>query len=362
MEDKIEEVLKQYPVRVKTKRRMRGAILLETEEGIRMIRSYAGSRSRLYFEEQVKQCLCDRGYSLVDTVVENLDGELLTRDGAGGRWIMKQWYLGRECDIRDSREVRQASAHLAKLHEKMLLSEEQLSGLGSCEKEAGEGTENKEMHLVTVSEEEDEERGALARTQGSDLFERHNRELKRIHSYIRKKRRKNEMEICLLNSFHHFYEQGCEAQRMCEENGDFEHLLRKAKEYREVVHGSYNYHNIIFQGRQIVTTNFERAEIGIQILDLYDFIRKVMEKNGWKQELGLRMVDAYQQIRRMDLREKRLLYTMLLYPEKYWKQCNFYYNGKKSWMSAKNYEKLQRIQAQEAERIKFLDAIKRLLF
>lgn len=358
MEDKIEEVLKQYPVRVKTRKRMRGAILLETEEGIRIIRSYAGSRSRLHFEEQVKQCLCDRGYSLVDTVVENLDGELLTRDGAGGRWIMKQWYLGRECDMRDSREIRQASAHLAKLHEKMLLSGEQLSELGVCEtEEDSEGAENLSALAANRAE-------IVENCQGkeNDLFERHNRELKRIHSYIRKKRRKNEMEICLLNSFHHFYEQGCEAQGMCEENGDFGYLLKKAREHGEVVHGSYNYHNIIFQGRQIVTTNFERAEIGIQILDLYDFIRKVMEKNGWKQELGLRMVDAYQQIRGMDLREKRLLYTMLLYPEKYWKQCNFYYNGKKSWMSAKNYEKLQRIQAQEAERIKFLDAIKRLLF
>lgn len=63
------------------------------------------------------------------------------------------------------------------------------------------------------------------------------------------------------------------------------------------MHGSYNYHNIIFQGREVVTSNFENAKVGIQIMDLYGFLRKTMEKNGWKQDLGRRMIASYEEKR-----------------------------------------------------------------
>ena len=47
--------------------------------------------------------------------------------------------------------------------------------------------------------------------------------------------------------------------------------------------------------------------------------------------------------------------------EKYWKQCNFYYNGKKSWMSSKSYEKLLRMRGQEENRMRFLEMLLREL-
>ena len=53
---------------------------------------------------------------------------------------------------------------------------------------------------------------------------------------------------------------------------------------------------------------------------------------------------------------------LFLFPEKFWKQINFYYNGKKSWMSLKNYEKLRKMEEQEQERQKFLREIRGLLF
>jgi len=128
-----------------------------------------------------------------------------------------------------------------------------------------------------------------------------------------------------------------------------------------ICHGNYNYHNIMLSGEQVITTNFEKADIGLQVIDLYGFIRKVMEKNSWNIETGIKVIEAYRKERELGSEERRVLYAMLLYPEKYWKLVNFYYNGKKSWMSAKNYEKLKRICSQEQERHKFLKEVKRLL-
>ena len=195
-----------------------------------------------------------------------------------------------------------------------------------------------------------------------DFFGRRNRELKRVHTYIRKKRRKNEMELALLDAFAHYYEQGCEAEQLETAEHNYDYLQREAAEQGKLMHGSYNYHNIVFQGREVVTSNFENAKVGIQIMDLYGFLRKTMEKNGWKQDLGRRMIASYEEKRSLSEEERHLLYTLLLYPEKYWKQCNFYYNGKKSWMSSKSYEKLLRIRGQEEGRIQFLEMIKDVLF
>ena len=87
-----------------------------------------------------------------------------------------------------------------------------------------------------------------------------------------------------------------------------------------------------------------------------------MEKNGWDTSQGVQILDTYQKIRPLEKREAKLLYVLLLFPEKFWKQINFYYNGRKSWMSVKNYDKLLKIESQEEKRRNFLMEAKRLLF
>lgn len=344
MEDKFEEILAQYPIQSKSKRRVRGAILLETEDGLRLLRSYNGHRNHLATEEQIKEHLIQQGYPYVDLAIANEKGEILTRDSSGGVWIMRKWYTGRECDIRDAKEVCQVTAHLGRLHQ--LLVQPLMQHKAS--EEVSEASADSQEVSIDLTEKV--------------YFAKHNRELKRIHSYIRKKRRKNEMELGLLNSFSYYYEQGCEAEKIDAEGDIYRSLYRQAVLERRYMHGSYNYHNLLIQGKRIATTNFENTKVGIQILDLYGLLRKVMEKNGWKCDLGIQMLDAYQKNRKLSEQERKLLYTLLLYPEKFWKQCNFYYNGKKSWMSGKNYDKLLRLLAQEKERLQFLDTIKGVLF
>lgn len=100
--------------------------------------------------------------------------------------------------------------------------------------------------------------------------------------------------------------------------------------------------------------------MGLQVTDLYDWIRKTMEKNSWNSDMGISIVTAYINSREMETGELEMLYALLMYPEKYWKLVNFYYNGKKTWISEKNYEKLEKIRNQESDRQKFIAKIKDL--
>lgn len=51
--------------------------------------------------------------------------------------------------------------------------------------------------------------------------------------------------------------------------------------------------------------------------------------------MGISIVKAYINSREMETGELEMLYALLVYPEKYWKLVNFYYNGKKTWISEK---------------------------
>lgn len=52
------------------------------------------------------------------------------------------------------------------------------------------------------------------------------------------------------------------------------------------------------------------------------------------------------------------LYYRLLYPEKFWKIVNFYYNSGKAWIPDKNLEKLEKICEQEQQKTEFLETFK----
>ena len=270
MDDKLDEVIKKYPVIVKSRRRIRGAVLLDTDKGIYMAKMYTASRKRLLFEEKVKAALTSAGYANVDYAVKNIDGELLTDDGSGNKWLVKKWYNGVECDIKDIKKVVFASSNMAVIHKLMVIGSE----------------DDTQVHVKTN------------KLDIEALFLRHNKEIKRVHGYIREKRQKNEMEICLLNSYKNFSGQGIIAEEFLKESG-YSSLCNEAVSQGRVLHGSYNYHNIIVSGEQVITTNFEKADIGLQVIDLYDFIRKVMEKNSWNIDIGINAIDAYRREREL---------------------------------------------------------------
>ena len=52
------------------------------------------------------------------------------------------------------------------------------------------------------------------------------------------------------------------------------------------MHGDYNYHNILILPGDTAITNFEHMRIGIQVQDLYYFLRKAMEKISLETETG----------------------------------------------------------------------------
>lgn len=319
-----EEAEKTYGFQVNALRRGRGSWILETDQGLRLLKEYRGSVNRLEFEEAVLQSLDGMETVKADQYVRNSEGELLSSAEDGSRYIVKQWYADRECDLKDEKELLSAARALALLHRQF--------------REVKRQAEWNMRSMVSPP-----------------LFEamrRHNRELRRARTFIRGKRKKNEFEFCVIRNFECFAVQAEEAEQGMEQL--YEKHGEEIMNGYAVCHGEPDYHHILIGNGYTAVTEFNQMHLGVQMEDLYYFLRKIMEKHDWNERLGRQIMETYERVLPITELERQVLYYLFRYPEKYWKQINFYYNANKAWVPAKSTEKIKKLEAQQKMREKFI--------
>ena len=333
MNEKYTEALEQYDMEILAVRRGRGSWICETDQGCRLLKEYRGTAKRLEFEDQVLGMLDPRTSLRTDRYVRNKEGALFTVTGDGTCYIVKEWFLDRECSLKDGFEIRQALSRLAMLH----------------------------RQFREIPFREEWRMGSTGEQPLDEEMDRHNREMQRVRNYIRGKRKKTEFEMCVIGSFDIFFDQARQALRGMEELWEQEapeglKAAQLAPEDRPLYlcHGDLDQHHVLMGGRYTAIIDYNRMHLGIQVTDLYRFMRKAMEKHGWNADMGLSMLESYERILPMEKKERACLYYLFLYPEKYWKQLNFYYNSNKAWIPVRNIDKLRVLEAQQPARNAFL--------
>ena len=121
----------------------------------------------------------------------------------------------------------------------------------------------------------------------------------------------------------------------------------------QICHGEYIHHNLLVAGGHMTVINFEKFSVNVQMNDLYLFMRKVLEKQNYDARLGRKMLKTYSEVRPLREEEREYLGIRLLYPEKFWKLANYYYNTNKAWIPGKHMEKLEKFLAQREKRVSF---------
>ena len=244
----------------------------------------------------------------VDCYIPNQEENLVSRDRDGIPYTMQYWYEGRECDTRSKEDIFKSIRTMAELHQR--------------------------MHIPTVEYyiEPSLENGYL----------RHNQELKKIRSFIRKRGASSPFEKIYLATVEDFLRDGEEAYAALRGSG-YQELRQKAETEGEVCHGEYNQHNVLILKSGTAVTNFEHWGFDTQMADLYRFMRKILEKYNWDVRFGKEMLKAYHEIKPVSKEEWTNLKIRFSYPEKYWKLANYYYTHRKTWISVKNTEKLQNL-------------------
>lgn len=369
MNDKSLECLKFYDMQIKKMVKGRGGIILFTDRGCRLFLECSRNDGFYLRDEAVTNAVSEAGFNNVDSYVRNQNGELFTVGDDGRKYVMKNWFGGRECDVKSVNDVVGAVRTLAQLH--ICLNVVSSAGV----KYVQEG-ENQNMmrrwECMALAESEDygqeaELKASESRTQniyvqfdkGAGMrqnLDRHTKEIKKAANYMRGKKKKNEFEQIALGAIDTFYKEADNASELLKSE-QFDERFERMEQTRELVHGSYNYHNVFLDTENggSAVTNFEKCHNDCQVADLYQFLRKVMEKHDWDINVAYRIVDEYDKLKPLADVDLDMLVALLSFPEKFWKIINQYYNAGKAWVPAKNIDKLKVVISQNIQRRELID-------
>lgn len=324
MSDKLSEVYECYDMTIISTGKGRGMNIVKTDRGIRVLQPLMMSESRLEQEALFKEQIVNAGYVNVDVYIRNRDGEYVTYDRYHTPYVLKEYFEGKECNIRAESDMVKAVDNLADLH----LALDSM-GLSRSVKETTREGKQECKTLYT--------------------FERRNRELQRVQRFMRKKSARSEFEYLYLSCFNRYYQQGRQVYLEMQADqalADFEKLT--------YCHGAYNQHNVLFLKNDMATVNFDHFTIDHPLTDLYTFLRKAMEKNEYQTDLLQRLMDTYTLKIPFSGPDYKLLYYLFLYPEKFWKISNQYNNMNKAWIAPKMMEKLHSLLEIESKKQEML--------
>lgn len=323
--DRAVSLLEQYELTVNRTWKGRGAILCDTDRGLKIFMEYPYPREKIILQDALLTHIREAGTTRAESIVRNKENELLCVDTDQTAYVLKDYFTGQECSVRDLQDCRRAVVRLAKLHRLMYLP-------AYCAQN--------EVRAFSLSRE----------------FEKHTRELKKVYKFLRAKSQRGDFELFLLHYFLPFYEKAKQVSLLVqaqESEAEQEHLQRMGS----LCHGDYQYHNILFSAGDEAVVHFEKCVLDSQMRDLGLFLRKVLEKNDWDVNMGLELLEAYDKEKTLTETDRRQLYYRFAYPEKFWKIVNFYYNNGKAWIPEKNTEKLTRVLEQEQNRERFLKRV-----
>lgn len=320
MYNRTEIILEAYPFEFTDIQKGRGVYLCLCQDGSKKIlKEFPGSLSKAELLDRFLKYLKERG-NMVEQIVYTKEEQALFTDTDETRYYMRTWSDGRECDTRNRDDILCAVRKLAGFHLDTAGFREELPQI-MCRTPDFLGQE----------------------------YERHTRELHKVRNYIMSKKKKNEFESGFLNEYQYYLDQADEAVKKLH-NMDKE----PSDQFFGICHGDYSQHNLLFTANGPVIINYERFCRDAYISDFAHFFRKIMEKHNWNTGLGMDLISAYDKVRKLDRWELQQLGVRMVYPEKFWKVANHYFNSKKSWANNRDNEKLERICAQEKERMEFL--------
>lgn len=332
MYNRVNQILEQYPFLVNQTYKGRGALICDTDQGLKILKEYKGSESRADFLYKILMFLRENGQSRVDCIVKTKEERSIAVDTDETVYIVRDWYEGRECDVKNRDDILRSIRQLAGLHNIFRRYQEEIPDFLKVRPDT----------LLTE-------------------YEKHFRELKKVKNYIGGKKKKNDFEMEFARSCNPFLEQALEVIALQEK--ELKRTRQDAAGSSEgealygICHGDFNQHNVIFSREGPAVLNYEKAVYDVQTVDLSNFMRKILEKYNWNLGLGMDMLEVYHKNRNLTEDEWKQMYIRLAYPEKFWKISNHYYNTSKAWVCARDVEKLTKIIGQDEAKKQFLQVM-----
>ena len=320
MYNQTEVILAQYDIEVKQTTKGRGFYICDTDKGKRVLLPFRGSPERGEALRQYLEGLSEVGFE-TERIFLNKEGKAVSiEEGTSEKFILKSLQEGNELDPSRTEDMKAAAGLLGKYHR--LAKEISKEIVPQIFQETG----------ISVTETK----------------KKHYRELIKIKNHIRTRKKKNEFERLFLEHCASIIETALRSVEILEQQSP-------PKEAFCICHGDYNQHNVLCWNGNWHMIHMESITYGLPVEDLAFFLRKMMEKNSWDMELGKCLIEEYTKETLLTEEEYGHLYALLLFPERFWKITNHYMNSHKAWVSQRDIDKLEKVIAQEKNRMSFVE-------
>lgn len=292
-----------YNIKINSITNYRDMFIANTNDGKKLIKISNLKPERVNFIAEVKEHLLKNEFSSIDgNIYTNTGRSCITYNDQ--TIYMSKYIEGRECNLDSRDETIKCAKLLASMHK---------------------------ASIGCICTENSSPRSELGRM--PSCYQKRLDEIKKLKKEAQKGKMKFDTLMCKYVDY--FYELGEKAISMLDNSVYFE-LVEDADKNRNISHHDFNHHNIFVHNDEMYLINFEYCCYDLKIYDLVNLLRRKMRKCQWDIGEASIILNEYSKIESLCDSELDLMKIMLMFPQKFWRVINKYYNSRKSW-SEQNY-------------------------
>lgn len=289
----------------------------ESSSGIKGLYKIKHRKDKLRNDFYITECLVENGFPNLIRYVKNAYDGLYTKYKSSYYYI-KDWIYGRECDINNLDETLSCVVLLAKFHTSIT---------------------GKEIDRFINRNSET--------TSLPSTYMKCCNELIRYKRIIANKSVKSDFDLKYGKAIDDFYKQGLLSINLLNKY-DYNNMLQKAKKEKQICYGNFSCRNVIIDSsKSLYLFDFSNISADLRMNDLGRFIRKILsiEEYGWSFKIAQDLIKSYESIIAISKDELAVLFSIIIFPYRFYKLGNKYYESHKKFAIQKYSGKLMKLLA-----------------
>jgi len=304
------ELQENYDIKINSISNFRDMFIANTDNGRRLIKITSLKPDRVNFIAEVKEHLYKNGFCNIDrSIYTNSGNSCITYNDQ--TVYMSRYVEGRESNLDNRDEIIKCARLLAEMHR---------ASIGFSESENSSP------------------RNELGRLPAS--YRKRLDEIKKLKKNALKGRMKFDNLMC--RHVDYFYDLGERALNLLDAS-QYPALVEEAEKSKNISHHDFNHHNIFLQNNELYLINFEYCCYDLKVYDLVNLLRRKMRKCQWNIGEAEQIINEYSKIQPLTSSEFDLMKIMLMFPQKFWRVVNKYYNSRKSWSEQSYINRLEEV-------------------
>jgi CotS family spore coat protein len=286
--------------------------MLYTNKGLKCLKKVDKSKEQIMFINEVKKHLVANGYTYIDSFESTKSG-LPYSEYDEELYAVTNWLEGRECELENPIELKKAICVLAQLHKTM-------NGF-RCSSSLDKSI-NPKINLGKWPMD----------------FEKKINEMTRLRKEARKSN--TIFDTLYKENFDYYMDMAKRALEMLK-NSSYDELVKSAETENGFCHKDFTYHNIIIgENSNTYVIDFDYCCFELRIYDIASFIMRNMRRCNWDVDTAKYILEEYNKINPLSDEEYEVMKVLFIFPQKYWRVANRYYNKKHKHVDLNLYNKL----------------------